>query len=159
MTIKVGSTDSARAYAGSSRVNKVYVGTVQSFGPSTTAPAASVAVKNYSVTLGASGGGTVEFSMSPDGTTSPDTQGWYTVPTVGVGTGKWVIFSQTGGTLSCSGAAIGSRVQLSSAVTVSGTFSGTATRSATFNVQIYDAASGGTLLGSGTLYLEVDGLG
>lgn len=118
----------------------------------------AVSLGAYSVGLTNLGGGSVSFSLSSDGTTSPDTQGWFTTaPQTGVGTGKWVIFSQTGGVMSTSSPAIGSRIELTSTVTITGTYAGSAVRFANFSVQIYDAASGGNLIGSGTLYLEIDG--
>lgn len=118
----------------------------------------AVSLGAYSVGLTSLGGGSVSFSLSSDGTTSPDTQGWFTTaPQTGVGTGKWVIFSQTGGIMSTSSPAIGSRIELTSTVTITGTYAGSAVRFANFSVQIYDAASGGNLIGSGTLYLEIDG--
>ena len=118
----------------------------------------AVTLTNYLVSVVSPGGGSVTFGMLSDGTTTGDTSGWYLPTTSGVGTGRWVILTATGGTLSVSGSATGSRIQLSTNPSWTGTYSGTSVRFRSFTVEIYDASSGGNLLGSGTLTLEVEGI-
>lgn len=120
------------------------------------AGAGAVNLKAYGVALTATGGGSVTFTMLSDGTTSGDAQGWFDPPTTGAGTGKWVILTSTSGTMTVSGT-IGSRVQLSTNPSWTGTYAGGSVRTKTFTVQVYDAATGGNLLGSGTLSMEIDG--
>jgi hypothetical protein len=111
----------------------------------------------YSVYLVNSGGGSVNFSLLSTGATSGDTSGWYTPITAGIGTGKYAVVTSTGGALTMSGAALATRLQISTNPQWTGTYSGASIRSRTLTVQVWDAPSGGNLLDSGTLYLEVDG--
>jgi hypothetical protein len=114
-------------------------------------------VGTYWIGLSAPGGGQVTQSFGNDGATYGDSAGWYSPLTNDIGTGKWIIFTQTAGTLSCTSAALGTRVQLNSLVSIMGEYFGSASRFATITVEIYNASTGGTLLDSGTLTLEVDG--
>lgn len=117
----------------------------------------AAALTNYFVSLTAPGGGSVTFSMLSDGTTTGDASGWFSPPAAGVGTGRWAVITSTGGTLAITGSAVGSRIQLSTDPSWTGTYSGSAVRFRTFSVEVYDASVGGNLLGSGTLTLEIDG--
>lgn len=116
-----------------------------------------VTLTDYSVSIFSSGGGSVTFGMLSDGTTTGDASGWFSPPAAGVGTGRWVVITSTGGTLAITGSAVGSRIQLSTDPSWTGTYSGSAVRFRTFSVEVYDASVGGNLLGSGTLTLEVEG--
>lgn len=112
----------------------------------------------YSVGIAAAGGGSVDFGMNSDGSTYGDAAGWYSIITSGIGTGKWVIVTPTGGTLSVSGDAFGTRLELNVTRSWTGSYAGSSNRFADFTVQIYDAPTGGNLLASSTLHLEVDGV-
>lgn len=160
MTIELGTTDVNKVMVGSSQVNRVYLGGSLVFGTEKLISGGSGAltVGAYSVGVASPGGGEVQFSMAADGATYGDNTGWYSPPTSGIGSGKWVKFTQTGGTLSCTGAALSGRVQLNATVTITGSYFGSANRFADFTIEVYDASSGGTLLDSGTLNLSVDGL-
>jgi hypothetical protein len=111
----------------------------------------------YEVYLVNSGGGVVNFSLLNNGATSGDTSGWYVPITTGVGTGKYAVVTSTGGALAMSGSALATRLEISTNPQWIGTYSGAAIRSRTLTVEVWDAISGGNLLDSGTLYLEVDG--
>lgn len=137
-----GSTLSPTVTYGSATLTKVAAG--------------AVALADYVVALYQTGGGNITFSMSSNGSTSPDTSGWYSPITTGAGTGKWVILTSVSGALSVSGT-IGSRVQLSTNPFWTASMSSGLVRNRTFTVQIYDAATGGNLLGTGSLYFEIDG--
>lgn len=79
---------------------------------------------------------------------------WHNVPAVGVGSSFWAIVTLTSGTLS-SGTS-GSRVSLAGGQMWSVTTTGTAqirSKSAVGTVQIWDAASGGNMVSSGTFSL------
>lgn len=158
MSILLETTNIGSVKLENTSINRVYFNGNLVFG---SAPlvggSGAFTVGSYSVSMSSPGGGDVTQSFNDDGSTSGDSAGWYSPPTAGIGTGKWIIFTQTAGTLSCSSAALGSRVQLNSIVSITGSYTGASNRSATITVEIYDASSGGTLLDSGTLTLEVDG--
>lgn len=158
MSILLETTNIHNVNLGTTPINRVYLNGSLVFGSGPIAGGSgALSLGPYSISLSAPGGGDVTQSFGTDGATYGDGGGWYSPITAGIGTGKWIIFTQTAGTLSCSSPALGTRVQLNSLVSITGSFTGSALRFATITVAIYDAPTGGTLLGSGTLTLEVDG--
>jgi hypothetical protein len=159
MSIALGTTTINGLNLSTTAIGRMYLNGVLVYGTEKlVAGGGAFTVGSYNNTLAAPGGGEVTQTFAADGATYGDNAGWYSPPTTGIGTGKWIIFTQTAGTLSCASSALGTRVQLSSNVSITGSYFGSANRSATITVEIYDASSGGTLLDSGTLQLEVDGL-
>jgi hypothetical protein len=154
-TLKLGSATPSKIQVGNEVVKEVWLGPVKLW------PAVSggvVVLENYSVVISSPGGGSVTFSMLPDGTTSGDTQGWFSPrPTPNVGAGKWVVLTDLGGGLTMSGSALGTRLELNAQRQWVGTNVGSTPRLRNFRVEIWDAAVGGTLLATGSLELEVDG--
>jgi len=155
-TLKLGSAVPSKIQVGNEVVKEVWLGSVKLW------PVVSggvVALENYSVVTSSPGGGSVTFSMFPDGTTGGDTQGWFSPrPTPNVGAGKWVVLTDLGGGLTMSGSALGARLELNTQRQWVGTSVGfLILRLRNFRVEIWDAAVGGTLLATGSLELEVDG--
>lgn len=108
---------------------------------------------------------TASFSLNSDGTATAVNNGspafWYDPITAGIGASYWVIVTITSG--SVTSGTVGSRVSLSAGQTWTVTTTGTGSvrnKEAVGTIAIYDAASGGNLLASGSfrLYAEVDNL-
>lgn len=142
---------------GTARINRRYLGATRIYGVDPP-PAGGVVLADYSVVLYQSGGGEITFGMNSDGSAYGDPlyDAWYNPITTGVGTGRWVLLTSIGGALSVSGT-IGSRVQLSTNPFWTASMYSGLVRSRTLTMQVYDAASGGNLLGTGSLYFEIDG--
>ena len=98
---------------------------------------------------------TAAFSLNSDGTCTAVDSGspayWYDPITPGIGSSYWAIVTLTSGTVSSG--TVGSRVSLASGQTwaVVG-----AAKSCSGTIAIYDAATGGNLLASGTFYLSAE---
>lgn len=151
MPINIGSTPIQNIMLGAAQVQKVMLGTVQIW------PAGGGIINgaSYEVYSYTPGGGTVAFTMQPTGATEGDPQGWYSPITPGIGAGKWVLLTETGGNLPMSGSAIGTRIELNVVRSWVGT-SSTGVKFKDFLLEIFDAPSGGNLLASSTLHLEID---
>jgi hypothetical protein len=158
MSILLETTNIGSTRLENTPINRVYFNGSLVFGAAPLAGGSGAfTVGTYWIGISAPGGGQVTQSFGDEGSTYGDGAGWYSPLTAGIGTGKWIIFTQTAGTLSCTSAALGTRVQLTSLVSITGEYFGSASRFATITVEIYNASTGGTLLDSGTLTLEVDG--
>lgn len=102
---------------------------------------------------------TASITLASDGTISlyayGDGAAWHNVPAPGLGASFWVIVSLTSG--SVTSGTIGSRLALTTGQTWSVTTTGTGdvrTKNALGTIQIWDAASGGNMVSSGTFKLE-----
>jgi hypothetical protein len=99
----------------------------------------------------------VGLIVKPDGTSVSVNGGgndgnWANPIVPGTGTGKWIIATKTGGADTIANSGV--RISMASDVTFATAFNITNSLSWTGTLQIYNAASGGTLLGSGTLVLD-----
>jgi hypothetical protein len=155
-TLKFGPTVPSKIQIGNEVVKEVWLGPIKLW---PVVVGGVVSLGDYAVTVSAPGGGAVSFAMNPDGTTEGDAQGWFSPrPTPNVGAGKWAVLTDLGGGLIMSGASLGSRVELSSRREWIGTsVGGGVTKLRNFRLEVWNAAVGGTLLGVGSLALEVDG--
>lgn len=106
-----------------------------------------------SVTLATNGG--VSASASLFGSTS--VTDWYSPRTSGIGSSYWMEYSVsgTGGTIS-GGLVAGTRYALSASRSVGVSKAGVGDSERIFTISIYDAASGGTLLGTHTFTATVE---
>jgi hypothetical protein len=155
-TLQIGVSVPSKIQVGNELVKEVWLGPIKLW------PAVSggvVTLFDYTVLLVTATGGSVTFTMKPDGTTEGDAQGWYSPrPMTGIGTGKWVVLIDLGGGLVMSGSPRGTRLELNAQRQWTGTgVGGGVTKLRNFRVEIWDAAVGGSLLATGSLVLEIDG--
>jgi hypothetical protein len=109
---------------------------------------------------------TASVSLNSNGTVTVyaygDGSAWHNIPAAGLGASYWAIVTLTTGTLT-SGTS-GSRVSLTAGQTWSVTTAGSSTvrtKSAVGTIQIWDAASAGNMVSSGTfeLYATIEAAG
>ena len=101
---------------------------------------------------------TASISINSDGTTTIATYGsnpaWHNAPAAGVGASFWVIITLTSGGVTTG--TVGSRVQLTNGTSWTCVTTGSGairTKSAIGTLEIWDAASGGNMVSSGTFSL------
>lgn len=103
---------------------------------------------------------TASLSFNSDGTVTGTESNlgagtWHSNPAAGLGTSYWVIVTITSGAVTSG--TVGSRVQLTGGTSWTATTTGTATRrikSVVGTFELWDAASGGNMVSSGTLTLD-----
>ena len=96
-------------------------------------------------------GGPAAFTLFTDGTESSGTWNWFDPPTSGKGAIYWAELVALTGIGAMSGSPLGTRMQISGAPNWSLDASN---RIRTFTLNIYDAASGGSLVSTGTIELD-----
>lgn len=115
----------------------------------TTAPGAIVGsgfLESYYVM-----GGPASFTLYSNGTESGGTWNWWDPPTAGKGTSYWAELVALTGTGTMSGSPLSTRIRIDGAP--SWTLD-TPSRVRGFTLNFYDAASGGSLVSTGTIELD-----
>lgn len=96
-------------------------------------------------------GGPAAFTLFTDGTESSATWNWFDPPTSGKGAIYWAELVALTGSGAMSGSPMSTRLQISGAPNWSLDASG---RIRTYTLNFYDAASGGSLVSTGTITLD-----
>lgn len=96
-------------------------------------------------------GGPAAFTLFTDGTESSGVWNWFDPPTSGKGAIYWAELVALSGSGAMSGSPLSTRMQISGAPNWSLDASG---RIRTYTLNFYDAASGGSLVSTGTITLD-----
>lgn len=163
MTIELNTTDINRVYLGNTQINRVYSGNNIVFGSGSTTGAVLSSNFDDSIFISNAGGSqaTAGITFKPNGTVEGVNVvqlNWYSAISAGIGASYWLLVNTpSSGTFTAG--TIGTRQQLSSdrAYTAVTTGAGPVRQKAvTATYQIWDAATGGTQVGSGTITLSAN---
>lgn len=165
MAIELGTTDIRKIYLGTTLVNKAYVGSNVVFGSNSST--GSVLSSNFSDNVILVGVGTsqatasIEFQTNGTVVGANDAQlNWFSPASAGIGSSYWLLVNTpSSGTFTAG--TTGTRQALSATRLYTAVTTGTGavrSKSVTATYELWNASTGGTQVGSGTIVLtaEVD---
>jgi hypothetical protein len=165
MTIELGTTDVTRIYVGTTQVNRVYVGSNIVFGAVSGLGSGSVLSSNFDDNVilydvdTAQATASIEFQT--DGTVvggNISQLNWFSTITAGIGSSYWLLVNTPSSGTFTTGT-VGSRQQLNAVRGYTATTTGISqvrSKSVTATYEIWDASTGGTQVGSGTITLSAE---
>jgi hypothetical protein len=163
MAIELGTTDIRKIYLGTTLVNKAYVGSNVVFGSNS--GAGSVLSSNFDDNVILYGVGTAQATASIEFQTDGTVVGgnisqlnWFSTITAGIGSSYWLLVNTpSSGTFTAG--TTGSRLALSSVRLYTAVTTGTGqvrSKSVTATYEIWNASTGGTQVGTGTIVLSAE---
>lgn len=165
MAIELGTTDVRKIYLGTTLVNKAYVGSNVVFGSNS--GAGSVLSSNFDDNVILYGVGTAQATASIEFQTDGTVVGgnisqlnWFSIAQAGIGASYWLLVNTpSSGTFTAG--TVGTRQQLNAVRLYTAVTTGTGSvrsKSVTATYEIWNAATAGTQVGTGTIVLtaEVD---
>ena len=163
MTIELGTTDINKVYLGTTQVNRAYAGTNIIFGSGSATGAVLSSNFNDEIFISNAGGSqaTAGITFQPNGTVDGNNVvqlNWFSSISAGIGASYWLLVNTPSSGTFTTGT-IGTRQVLSSARAYTATTTGAGPvrqKSVTATYQIWDAATGGTQLGTGTITLTAN---
>ena len=165
MTIELGTTDVTRIYVGTTQVNRVYVGSNIVFGAVSGLGSGSVLSSNFDdniiLTQAGASQATAGIEFQTDGTvngTNIAQLNWSSPTTAGIGSSYWLLVNTPSSGTFTTGT-VGSRQQLNAVRGYTATTTGAGAiriKSVTATYEIWNASTGGTQVGSGTITLSAE---
>ena len=163
MAIELGTTDIRKIYLGTTQVNKAYSGSNVVFGAN--AGAGSVLSSNFTDNIILFGVGTSQATASVEFQTDGTVVGgnelqlnWFSIAQAGIGASYWLLVNTpSSGTFTAG--TVGTRQQLNAVRLYTAVTTGTGSvrsKSVTATYEIWNASTGGTQVGTGTIVLSAE---